>query len=289
LRSLNSSPISTDVRESRSGGPTEADKFPALEICRGRTQHPIRPIQTHRFLIGSSSRCDLQLGGAEMPALQSVIVTDGPDVWLEALAPAPAIEVNGRPTTSIRLAHGDRIRIGAFEFVARVPEVPAPSTAPADGNADLEVPADEPAPTELSAAELVERIEAATQLVNEFEERQRLGLEALLGNAEQRKPQPATSAGEAPAESLIPIPELPDDSDGMLGELEALVTQLSGVVGELEKQSGAQWRREVGYFDAVSSLFETQDRLSRQLEMLLRRVASLNADRTERQPDRAIA
>ena len=63
-----------------------------------------------------------------------------------------------------------------------------------------------------------------------------------------------------------------------------------GVVAELEKRTGAERRRETEYLDAVSTLFETQDRLSRQLEILLRRVASLNAERSGgREQGRAIA
>ncbi len=53
-------------------------------------------------------------------------------------------------------------------------------------------------------------------------------------------------------------------------------------MAELEKRTGAERRRETEYLDAVSTLFETQDRLSRQLEILLRRVASLNAEAIRR-------
>ena len=73
-------------------------------------------------------------------------------------------------------------------------------------------------------------------------------------------------------------------------DLDSLVVQLASVVGELEKRSGAEWRREAGYLDAVSTLFETQDRLSRQLEILLHRIAFLNAERSAaREQGRAIA
>ena len=58
----------------------------------------------------------------------------------------------------------------------------------------------------------------------------------------------------------------------------------------LKNARGPNARREAEYLDAVSTLFETQDRLSRQLEILLRRVASLNADHSSgREPGRAIA
>ena len=140
----------------------------------------------------------------------------------------------------------------------------------------------------MSAAELVERIEAATEMVNEFEERQRLGIEALQAAIQGRELKPATV--EPASNSSCRSQRPPAGANRPLVDLESLVVQLSGVVAELEKRSGAERRRETEYLDAVSTLFETQDRLSRQLEILLRRVASLNAERSSgREQGRAIA
>ena len=250
----------------------------------------MRPVSTPRFLIGSSSRCDLRLGGTQIPPLHTLIVDDGADVWVEAMAAEPPLLVNGRAETSARLADGDRIAIGPIELVAHVHEAASAAAAPVAETVDenLEMAADEPAAEELSAQELVERIEAATEMVNDFEARQRLGIEALQAAIHAREPQAAqiAPAGEAvlPMAPAVAQPASRSDFD-----LESLVVQLSGVIAELEKRSGAEWKREAGYLDAVSTLFETQDRLSRQLEILLRRVASLNAERSNREPGRAIA
>jgi hypothetical protein len=203
------------------------------------------------------------------------------------MAATPELRVNGRTETSVRLADGDRICIGPIELLAHVPAQPANSIQPqATQDVEIQQERPEPAASELSAKELVERIEAATELVNEFEERQRLGIEALHAAIQQREHQ--LSAAETPAHATLPI------AGGVTArpdvDLDSLVVQLAGVVGELEKRSGAEWRREAGYLDAVSTLFETQDRLSRQLEILLRRVAFLNADRSSgREQGRAIA
>jgi hypothetical protein len=287
LRNSNSSANPHDVPESQSGHSEFNDGYLLLEICRGRTEHPLRPVYSERFLIGSSARCDLRLGGQEIPPLHSLIFVDGPDIWLETMVTMPELQVNGRIETSVRLADGDRICIGPIELIAHIPAQPANSIQP-QARQDVALPEDhpEPAASELSAKELVERIEAATELVNEFEERQRLGIEALHAAIQQREDQPSTA--EAPAHATLPI------AGGVTGrpgvDLDSLVVQLTGVVGELEKRSGAEWRREAGYLDAVSTLFETQDRLSRQLEILLRRVAFLNADRSSgREQGRAIA
>jgi hypothetical protein len=290
LRSPNSAANQQDARDSESGRPASHDPHLILEICRGRTEHPLRPVQSPRFLIGSSPRCDLRLGGAEIPPLLALIVCDGSDIWLEAMAAEPALRVNGRVETSVRIADGDRISLGPIELMAHVPDAAAlPATGGEALDFEFEREQDETDVSELSAAELVERIEAATDMVNEFEERQRLGIEALQAAIAGRE------VSSAPAEpsnnSVLPIVGLGGQSASRpLVDLETLVVQLSGVVAELEKRTGAERRREAGYLDAVSTLFETQDRLARQLEILLRRVASLNGERSSGHgQDRAIA
>ncbi len=140
--------------------------------------------------------------------------------------------------------------------------------------------------SDLSALELVERIEAATELVNDFEERSRLGLESLHSAVEERQNRMIAGSSAPPRSTVLPISQ---EDHSALADLESLVAQISDVVCQLEKRSGLQWRREAGYRDAVSTLFETQDRLSRQLEVLLRRVASLNTERTAPERGRAIA
>jgi hypothetical protein len=280
VRSPNSSANHQNDRESESGRTVSSDSYLVLEICRGRTEHPLRPVQSSRFLIGSGSRCDLRLGGPEIPPLHTLVLIDGAEIWLEAMAPSPPLRVNGRTETSVQIVDGDQISIGPIELVAHVSAEFAALTGPGESlDLESEDEDEEPAVSELSAKELVERIEAATELVNEFEERQRLGIEALQAAIQQREP--LSSPSETPSNALLPIAgAVGQASDRPHVELESLVVQLSGVVAELERRSGAEWRREAGYLDAVSTLFETQDRLSRQLEILLRRVAFLNADRS---------
>src|SRR5690349_7584916 len=42
-----------------------------IEIHRGRTEFPSRPIGLQQFLIGAGVECDLRLGGTQMPAVHS--------------------------------------------------------------------------------------------------------------------------------------------------------------------------------------------------------------------------
>ncbi len=273
----------------RSGGPASSV---VLEIGRGRTEQRRRPVQSSRFLIGSSSRCDLCLGGGAIPPLHSLLSIEGGEVWLEAIAGAPDLLVNDRAEKCVRLKDQDRVRIEPFELIvhltcnaaAAVESAKAPTPPLADQSSESSEVRD------LSALELVERIEAATQLVNEFEERSRLGVESLLAAVEDRRGRLAAGAPKAPRGSVLPMNVASAEADHLeLADLESLVGHISDVVSELEKRSGLQRRREAGYRDAVSSLFETQDRLSRQLEVLLRRVASLNTDHGTPERGRAIA
>ena len=75
-----------------------------------------------------------------MPPLHSLVFIDGPDVWLEALAPSPVIELNGRPTVASRIVDGDHIRIGSFELVAHMAPEHAAETAVFNGPVTPEQP-----------------------------------------------------------------------------------------------------------------------------------------------------
>jgi predicted component of type VI protein secretion system len=253
LRDSNFPASRQEARDSGSGG---LGDFLVLEISRGRTQHPLRPVSSKRFLIGSSERCDLRLGDPEIPALHTLIVVDGGHIWLETLAPLPAVELNGRPVTSVRLNDGDQIRIGSFELVAHVsappvnsdaspPQSPVPVSEIAAVDQIEEVV--EPEASSLSAADLVERIEAATQLVNEFERRQRLGIEALLESIDRQDGLAEAASADPSRGTVLPMSEVADESSNpSLDDIESLVSELSEVLGQLEKRLVAQQRRQAG-------------------------------------------
>ncbi len=204
MRSVKPSPNPQEAGSHGSGGPGTGV---VLEIGRGRTEHRKRPVQSSRFLIGSSPRCDLCLGGAEIPPLHSMICTDGTEVWLEAMADSPELLVNGRPEKSVRLKDQDRLRIEPFELIVHVPaNIPASTQFLASDSlrsADQESKSSEP--SDPSAVELVERIEAATQLVNEFEQRNRLGMESLLSAVQERRNRMLAGPATAPQGTVLPM------------------------------------------------------------------------------------
>lgn len=177
-----------------------------LEIQRGQTAFPVRPILGNRFLIGSASCCDLCLGSAAVPQLHSILNVNGTEVELEAISQFPSLKVNGESVQRATLRDADVIEIGKFSVIARITEKPAAPhsdqiNVQRQGNvkAILE-PEDEPELVEtleakeesamtqsdsnelekLSAEELVDLIENEEQMIDEFEEKRGVGAEALI-------------------------------------------------------------------------------------------------------------
>lgn len=87
-----------------------------LEIRKGKTNFPLRPISGERFLIGAGSHCHLQLGGDHVPMLHSLLVIDGQTVHLEAVVAEPPLLVNGEARRTVELQDEDLVSIGDFEF-----------------------------------------------------------------------------------------------------------------------------------------------------------------------------
>src|SRR5262249_5088028 len=131
-----------------------------LEITRGRTRFPRRPVPGPRFLIGAGVTCDLRLGGEAMPPLHSIITIDQEGVHVEGIAPAPTLTVNGRGVHEAQIENGDVIGIGDVELLARVSAGDAPAGAQSALPEAVRNTTHERPLSELSAAELIDRIEA---------------------------------------------------------------------------------------------------------------------------------
>jgi hypothetical protein len=279
-----------------------------LEICRGLTKSPCRPVRTGRFLIGAGPHCDLRLGGRQMPILHSILLVDGCDVLLEAVASTPPLKVNGEITQSVRLKDGDLIEIGSIEFFARHSQaIPSTQIAPATANGveDLqaarfvggvpnlnEVPKldevsdlDEvPKLDELTALELNDLIEAEQHAVEQFEGKREMGAAALLQTALERAR--TTVSRESDNADLLPLPIASttiaenDSSETnasasdalelqLLEDLERVVKQLDRYSEQLEQQAEQLSRREAGYAKASAELLDAQQQLASQLNSVL--------------------
>jgi len=260
-----------------------------LEICRGRTRFPQRPISGPRFFIGSGAGCDLRLGGSDLPAIHSLIQTRENGVWFETLAAAPAARINGELTTGEWLRNGDRIEIGAFQFLAHsVPLLPpmAITSLPAgQPGTDIEAASlpDQAIEhvSELSAAELTEHLDVAMNQVERFQNGRRAGAHALLQALRRRTMQPPQPVARA-------IPALPTVPWGTANtaaqhefqaDLDRLCKDLEELTSTLERRSETISQREFQFAQAAESLLESQRQLVAQLESALEHAAQLSESR----------
>ena len=152
-----------------------------LEIRRGKTNFPLRPISGDRFLIGAGSHCHLQLGGDDVPMLHSLLVIEGRKASLEAVVSEPPLLVNGEARRIVELSDEDTVMIGDFEFVFHRLVATEP-TAQATF-AETSVPCDMEQLSQLSTAELVAHIEEESGQIVEHNRNCEQGAAALLDAA----------------------------------------------------------------------------------------------------------
>ncbi len=288
-----------------------------LEICRGRTKFPQRPISTDRFLIGSGEHCDLRLGGDKTPILHSMIRFENDELLLEAFAFTPPLQVNGQVKECVVIHEGDHIEIGSFAFVVRRTTTPSqhqterikrpeePSIL--KSNTDFEL---DPDVSELTVAvsELVELLEKDQELVDQFEARRNLGAKALIQTVEARTSshkqisdrqflQPVKASNRTirtPRDNLTTLqqiaslPQTPGSES--LKDLESVLQQLNLFPGELERRAQRLSHREASYSEAAELLLDVQKKLATQLLSLSEQVQMLQErDTRSCQPTRVIA
>lgn len=188
-----------------------------LEVVRGSTRFPRRPVLTDRFLVGGSPACDLHLGGEELPPYHSLIVHQQGTYRWEAVMPEPAVLHNNRLEDWFELHDGDRVAIGEFELAVhlelieevaasvgvRAEDLDAADTIAIQDRSAFELAA------RMSAEDLVDRLEREMSAVESVEQRQRLGAAALLHAARERvaSTAPPSRAGASLGERLDAVGE----------------------------------------------------------------------------------
>ena len=273
-----------------------------LEIRRGQTEHPVRPIHDsgEKFLIGGDDDCDLQLGGDDIPALHSVLQFDGSDLWIEAVAPEPPLRVNCCEMTACLLRNGDRIEIGAFELFARLdrqhqrldmthcPNAESPSSLHL--NLDAELDFDPEKISDFSAEDLVDALDREMQMIEHFDRRQKLGADALMDAVWQHRERPAHLAAEALAfvsddaghEDRLrmtprPIVQEAATVTDQSRDLDRAIEHINDMVQQLEERSQNIERRELASIEAAAQLLEVQERMAAQLETLEQQLSELRS------------
>ncbi len=248
---------------------TESIPLLSFEIARGSTRFPSRPIRTDRFLIGSGQFCDLRLGGEGIPVIHSVIRHDGEEAWIDVMVPSPPLVVNGEIEHTATISDGDQIRIGCFEFHVQEPTIQPDAMQQLqteDGHDIADILKDElveqPKPQELSAVELVEKLEQEQELVDRYEARREMGARALLQAISER------------AARLSEADRSQDLSDSkILPQIENVLQELDRFHVSLQERSEILEQREISYAEAASTLLEVQQRMADTLESMVKQIA----------------
>src|SRR5690606_29116371 len=130
---------------------------------------------------------------------------------------------------------------------------------------------------DLSAVELIDQIEAAMDVVTEFEHSEKTGITELIDAVRARRRAWQDEIGQPRPGQLIPM--VPRDDDSLINDPGTLIEELSPALHDLERRWEHLGNQDGELVEAVSMLFDAQERLSRQVEQLLRKVAELNNQR----------
>jgi hypothetical protein len=230
-----------------------------LEITCGQTAQPMRPVRTDRFLIGSGEWCHLRLGG-NTPVLHSVLVDRKGVLTIEAIAAKPSLMVNGRCVQSAEIQAGDELAIGGISMKVHGHSVKNsdPLMQPIDVDAMLALD-QTTASSELSASDLVEKLEADMALVASYEDGREDAANSLI--------EASLQTGETSDEEA-------DRPLRILRELETAVHSLNRLAEDLSQDKDMS---DPEINQAASSLVDYQQQIVGRLDDVLRRISELEA------------
>jgi len=99
-----------------------ARRLPRVDVLIGRgvAQRRARTIVPPVFVIGNSFDCDLVLTDRQFADYHAYIMVAEDGVMLRHLGANPEITVNQRIVRWCELFHGDRLRMGPYEFRLRI-------------------------------------------------------------------------------------------------------------------------------------------------------------------------
>ena len=255
-----------------------------LEIHHGRTQYRQRPVSAGRFLIGASEACDLRFGGRDIPPLHSIlIVRDDGSAEIESMGSAPDLIINGVVTDRSVVRCGDCIEIGAFSFNVQPTGTASPQKQ-IDDPSTAEIPIEEclaektvESTVDLSAADLVGRLERDEDLVEMFESRRELGLEALLKavlTENENRNTAETTADEPAATVKMPVPAA--ESEPVVRTrhraIREIVEQLGRTAADLEAQASHASKSSASTLETAADLLRTQQTLALNVDRMLQQI-----------------
>ena len=97
-------------------------RLPRVDVIIGRgvAQQRTRTITPPVFVIGTNPECDLVLTDPQFADHHAYIMVAEDRVMLRHLGGSPEITVNQRIVRWSELVHGDRLRMGPYEFTIRI-------------------------------------------------------------------------------------------------------------------------------------------------------------------------
>lgn len=276
------------------------DVFYTLEICKGKTQFPQRPVIELRFLIGAGAGCDLRLGGDDIPPLHTILIVSEGQLTAETIAGQPLLQINGRNRETAVLQDGDLLEVGPFHFVVHINHDRVTRLGQ-DSQSRLIDSSDEfensllPETSELSASQLIDRIEEEFQFVEEFEQKVDLGEQTLLNEIAARSKNTVVSPAPSSGQSTPPAsrhfihnahelvgPTHRGTELELVREFERVRRELESFSGELDKRYERVTKREAHFDEAAKDLVNAQHKLTDQLALLLEQIESHEVDEAPR-------
>jgi len=302
---------STRCDGSAGDGPAADDKLPTpaaaeihgcrLEITRGRTRFPLRPVQGTEFLIGSAADCDLQIAEA-YPEFYALITPVDGCIRISPLAIDPPLHINDvhvDSSVATRLANGDQLVIGGIEMTVHIDEL-------ADSGLGV---------SGLSTQQLVDLLDQEMQEVEAYESRMRQGAAALLEqvqasvdaapeeisaeeiSAEEISAEEISAeeivggeivGGEVAAEDVAAVEAPVSDADmspadvarALMSELSEVMQALDAFAADLDQRADRLHRREGDYQRAAEFLISAQRTLARQIETVSQMTEQQQVDRS---------
>jgi hypothetical protein len=102
--------------------PQPAARLPRVDVIIGRgvAQQRVRTVTPPVFVIGTNPECDLVLTDEQFADHYAYIMVSEDRVMLRHLCVSPEITVNRRLVRWSELVHGDRLRMGPYEFWLRI-------------------------------------------------------------------------------------------------------------------------------------------------------------------------
>ncbi|WP_459556894.1 FHA domain-containing protein [Lacunimicrobium album] len=234
-----------------------------LTIVSGKSNFKQRPINVARFLIGAGNTCHLQLGGAGIPMVHSIIEQSAAGLRISSLVSAPALLVNQQTVRSSQLTDGDVLTIGSYRFQFHQDAEAVTATLPFTKNVEpktsvvattipleLDLDDEEMDLEQLSATELVDLIEQEMTMLQEQEDAERKAARSLYDAIVQRAHQQETEEDDElfAEEELQILDTLAELSEN----LEDCQSQLNATPGQDESR--------------IQSLLSTQEKLLSRLE-----------------------